>query len=300
MEGKACLFKRFGGLDAVPITLDTTDVDELVETVVRLAPSFGGINLEDISAPRCFEVEARLRERLPIPVFHDDQHGTAIVVLAALRNAARLTGRGLGDLRVVVSGAGAAGVACAKILLAAGIGDIAVADSRGVLHAGRPGLTPVKAELAASTNRSGLRGSVVDALAGADVFLGVSAGTVPEDAIAAMAPDSIVFALANPDPEVHPDVAARHARVVATGRSDFPNQINNVLAFPGVFRGALDVRAVSITESMKLAAADALAAVIAGELRADHVVPSVFDGRVAPAVAAAVAAAARVDGVARA
>jgi malate dehydrogenase (oxaloacetate-decarboxylating) len=300
MEGKACLFKRFGGLDAVPITLATTDVDELVETVVRLAPSFGGINLEDISAPRCFEVEARLRERLPIPVFHDDQHGTAIVVLAALRNAARLTGRELGDLRVVVSGAGAAGVACAKILLAAGIGDIAVADSRGIVHPGRTDLSPVKAELAAATNRLGLRDGVVEALAGADVFLGVSAGTVPEEAVAAMAPESIVFALANPDPEVHPDVAGRYARVVATGRSDFPNQINNVLAFPGVFRGALDVRAVSITESMKLAAADALAAVIADELREDHVVPSVFDERVAPAVAAAVAGAARTDGVARA
>jgi malate dehydrogenase (oxaloacetate-decarboxylating) len=299
MEGKACLFKRFGGLDAVPITLDTTDVDELVETVVRMAPSFGGINLEDISAPRCFEVEARLRERLPIPVFHDDQHGTAIVVLAALRNAALLTDRSLADLRVVVSGAGAAGVACAKILLAAGIGDIAVADSRGIVHAGRTDLTPIKAELAATTNRAGLTGGVTEALAGADVFLGVSAGTVPEAAVESMAPGSIVFALANPDPEVHPEVAARHAAIVATGRSDFPNQINNVLAFPGVFRGALDVRATSITESMKLAAADALAAVITGELRADHIIPSVFDERVAPAVAAAVADAARLAGVAR-
>jgi malate dehydrogenase (oxaloacetate-decarboxylating) len=299
MEGKACLFKRFGGLDAVPIALDTTDVDELVETVVRLAPSFGGINLEDISAPRCFEVEARLRDRLDIPVFHDDQHGTAIVVLAALRNAAVLTGRGLADLRVVVSGSGAAGVACANILLAAGIGDIAVADSRGVVHAGRADLSPVKADLAARTNRLGLRGSLVDALTGADVFLGVSAGTVPEEAVARMAPDAIVFALANPDPEVHPEVARRHARVIATGRSDFPNQINNVLAFPGVFRGALDVQAVSITEPMKLAAAEALAAVVAAELREDHVIPSVFDDRVAPAVAAAVAAAARAGGVAR-
>ncbi|MEN3359554.1 MAG: hypothetical protein V7637_3536 [Mycobacteriales bacterium] len=300
MEGKACLFKRFAGLDAVPITLATTDVDELVETVVRLAPSFGGINLEDISAPRCFEVEARLRARLPIPVFHDDQHGTAIVVLAALRNAARVTGRELADLRVVVSGAGAAGVACAKILLAAGIGDIAVADSRGIVHPGRADLTAVKADLAASTNRLGLTGGVTDALAGADVFLGVSAGSVPESAVAAMAPDAIVFSLANPDPEVHPEVAGRHAKVVATGRSDFPNQINNVLAFPGVFRGALDVRAVSITESMKLAAAVALAGVIVDELRPDHIIPSVFDERVAPAVAAAVSAAARVDGVARA
>ncbi|HVQ93246.1 MAG TPA: NADP-dependent malic enzyme [Mycobacteriales bacterium] len=300
MEGKACLFKRFGGLDAVPITLATTDVDELVETVVRLAPSFGGINLEDISAPRCFEVEARLRALLPIPVFHDDQHGTAIVVLAALRNAARLTGRSLADLRVVVSGAGAAGVACAKILVAAGIGDIAVADSRGIVQAGRTDLTPIKAELAALTNRAGLTGSVVDALAGADVFIGVSAGNVPESAVAVMAPDAIVFALANPEPEVHPEVAGRHARVVATGRSDFPNQINNVLAFPGVFRGAFDVRAVSITESMKLAAAEALAAVVADELRPDHIIPSVFDDRVAPAVAAAVSAAARAAGVARA
>jgi malate dehydrogenase (oxaloacetate-decarboxylating) len=298
MEGKACLFKRFGGLDAVPIALDTTDVDELVETVVRLAPSFGGINLEDISAPRCFEVEDRLRERLSIPVFHDDQHGTAIVVLAALRNAARLTGRSLGDLRVVVSGAGAAGVACAKILLAAGIGDIAVADSQGIVHPGRSNLTPVKAALAASTNKAGLSGRLVDALAGADVFLGVSAGLVPESAIAAMAPGGFVFALANPVPEVHPDLARKYARVVATGRSDFPNQINNVLAFPGIFRGAFDVRAAAITERMKLAAADALADVVADELAEDNVVPSVFDERVAPAVAAAVSAAALADGVA--
>jgi malate dehydrogenase (oxaloacetate-decarboxylating) len=299
MEGKACLFRVFGGVDAVPIALDTTDVDEIVETVARLAPSFGGINLEDISAPRCFEIEDRLRARLDIPVFHDDQHGTAIVVLAALRNAARLTGRTLGDLRVVVSGAGAAGVACTKILLAAGIGDIAVADSRGLLHPGRDGLTPVKAELAATTNRAGRTGDLAGALAGADVFLGVSAGRVPEAAVAAMAPGAIVFALANPDPEVHPDVAARYAAVVATGRSDFPNQINNVLAFPGVFAGAFDARATAITERMKLAAADALAAVVADELRPDRIVPSPFDARVAPAVAAAVAAAAREDGVAR-
>jgi len=300
MEGKACLFRVFGGVDAVPIALDTTDVTEIVDTVARLAPSFGGINLEDISAPRCFEIEDRLRERLDIPVFHDDQHGTAIVVLAALRNAARLTGRTLADLRVVVSGAGAAGVACTKILLAAGIGDIAVADSRGILHPGRDGLTPVKAALAASTNRTGCTGDLVGALAGADVFLGVSAGRVPDAAVAALAPGAIVFALANPDPEVHPEVAARHAAVVATGRSDFPNQINNVLAFPGVFAGAFDARAVAITEGMKLAAADALAAVVADELRADRIVPSPFDPRVAPAVAAAVAATAREDGVARA
>jgi malate dehydrogenase (oxaloacetate-decarboxylating) len=299
MEGKACLFKRFGGLDAVPIALDTTDPDEIVDTVVRLAPSFGGINLEDISAPRCFEIEDRLRGLLSIPVFHDDQHGTAIVVLAALRNAARLTGRGLGDLRVVISGAGAAGVACARILLAAGIGDVVVADSRGVLHPDRTDLTAVKTELAAATNRSGRRGLLADALAGADVFLGVSSGRVPEEAVAAMAPDAIVFALANPDPEVHPDVAGRYARVVATGRSDFPNQINNVLAFPGVFRGALDTRATAITEGMKLAAAEALATVVGDDLRPDYVVPSVFDERVAPAVAAAVASVARSEGIAR-
>jgi malate dehydrogenase (oxaloacetate-decarboxylating) len=298
MEGKACLFKRFGGLDAVPIALDTTDPDEIVETVVRLAPSFGGINLEDISAPRCFEIEDRLRARLDIPVMHDDQHGTAIVVLAALRNAARLTLRGLGDMRVVVSGAGAAGIACSRILLAAGIGDLVLADSRGVVHPGRTDLTPVKAELAARTNAAGLTGSLVDALVGADVFLGVSAGQIPEPAIAAMAPNAIVFALANPDPEIHPEVARRHARIVATGRSDFPNQINNVLAFPGVFRGALDVHARAITEGMKLAAADALAAVVADDLRPDRIVPSPFDDRVAPAVAAAVAAVARQEHVA--
>ena len=302
MEGKCCLFRTFAGLDAVPIALATTDVDEIVETVVRMAPSFGGINLEDISAPRCFEIEDRLRERLDIPVFHDDQHGTAIVVLAALRNAAVLTGRELGDLRVVVSGAGAAGVACARILLAAGIGDIAVADSRGILHTGRTDLTPIKQELAETTNKAGHTGSMIEALAGADVYLGLSAGTVPEPAVASMAPKSIVFSLANPDPEVHPDLAAKYAAVVATGRSDFPNQINNVLAFPGVFAGAFDARATSITERMKLAAADALASLVADELRPDLIMPSPFDERVAPAVAeavaAAVAAAAREDSVA--
>ncbi|MGH3266656.1 MAG: NAD(P)-dependent malic enzyme, partial [Trebonia sp.] len=227
MEGKVALFSEFAGLNAVPIVLDTTDSDEIVEIVACIAPSFGGINLEDISAPRCFDIEARLRERLDIPVVHDDQHGTAIVVLAALRNAARITGRSLGDLRVVVSGAGAAGVACTNILLAAGVGDIAVADSRGILHPGRRDLTAVKDELVRSTNRAGLTGSLVGALAGADVFLGVSAGHLDEDAVASMAPDSIIFALANPNPEVDPDMAHRHAAVVATGRSDYPNQINN-------------------------------------------------------------------------
>jgi malate dehydrogenase (oxaloacetate-decarboxylating) len=300
MEGKVALFSEFAGLNAVPIVLSTTDPDEIVDTVVRIAPSFGGINLEDISAPRCFEIEARLRERLDIPVFHDDQHGTAIVVLAALRNAARITGRSLGELRVVVSGAGAAGVACTKILLAAGIGDIAVADSRGILHAGRQGLTAVKEELVRTTNRSGLTGSLVEALAGADVFLGLSAGVVKEDAVATMAPHSVIFALANPDPEVDPEVAHRHADVVATGRSDYPNQINNVLAFPGVFAGAFDAGATAITENMKLAAATALGDVVADALTPDYIVPTPFDSRVAPAVAAAVAAQARADGVARA
>src|SRR4051812_15492260 len=219
MEGKALLFKHFGDIDAVPICLDCTDVDELVETVVRMAPAFGGINLEDISAPRCFEVERRLQERLDIPVFHDDQHGTAIVVLAALENAARVTGRKLSDLRVVVSGAGAAGVAVTRILLTAGIGDIAVADSRGIVHVERDELSEVKRDIAGLTNRAEFTGTIVDALAGADVFIGVSAGNVPEHAVASMASDAIVFALANPDPEVHPDVARRYARVVATGRS---------------------------------------------------------------------------------
>jgi malate dehydrogenase (oxaloacetate-decarboxylating) len=300
MEGKALLFKHFAGVDAVPICLDCTDVDELFETVVRLAPSFGGINLEDISAPRCFELEKRLQDALDIPVFHDDQHGTAIVVLAALRNAATLTGRTLGDLRAVVSGAGAAGIAVTKILLAAGIGDIGVADSRGMLHSGREGLTDAKAEITALTNKAGLTGNIEDALAGADVFLGLSAGKVSEGAVASMAPNSLIFAMANPDPEVDPAIAGKYAAVVATGRSDYPNQINNVLAFPGVFRGAFQVRARRITEGMKLAAANALAEVVGDDLSAECVIPSVFDERVAPAVAAAVAAAARADGVARA
>ena len=270
MEGKAALFSEFAGLNAVPIVLSTTDPDEIIETVVRIAPSFGGINLEDISAPRCFEVERRLRERLDIPVFHDDQHGTAIVVLAALRNAATVTGRTLGQLRVVVSGAGAAGVACTKILLAAGIGDIAVADSRGIVHKGRSDLTPIKDELARTTNHSALTGSLEDALAGADVFLGVSAGHVPEPAVArAWPPDAIIFALANPDPEVDPTVAHRYAAIVATGRSDYPNQINNVLAFPGVFAGAFDAGATTITENMKLAAAQAIGDVVADGLAPD-------------------------------
>jgi malate dehydrogenase (oxaloacetate-decarboxylating) len=300
MEGKALLFKEFGGIDAVPICLDVTDVDQLVETVARLAPAFGGINLEDISAPRCFEVERRLQARLDIPVFHDDQHGTAIVVLAALRNAARLTGRSLGDLRVVVSGAGAAGIAVSRMILEAGIGDLAIADSKGMVHVGREDLNDEKRLFAAISNRGGLTGTFLEALVGADVFIGLSAGTVPVEAVRTMAADCIIFAMANPDPEIHPDVAhAVGARVVATGRSDFPNQINNVLAFPGVFKGALAVRASRITEHMKLAASEALAAVVGDELSEDCVIPSVFDPRVAPAVADAVAAAAREDGVAR-
>ena len=298
MEGKALLFKHFGGVDAVPLCLDCRDVDELVETVVRLAPSFGGVNLEDISAPRCFEVESKLTERLDIPVFHDDQHGTAIVVLAALRNAARLTGRTLADLRVVVSGAGAAGVAVTRMLVAGGIGDVAVADSRGLLHAGREDVTADKAWLATATNRAGLSGGIERALAGADVFVGLSGAPVSPDAVATMAPEAIVFALANPNPEIHPDLARRHAAVVATGRSDYPNQINNVLAFPGVFRGLLDAASTKVNEEVMLAAADALAAVVADRLSPECVVPSVFDPRVAPEVADAVAAAARAEGVA--
>jgi malate dehydrogenase (oxaloacetate-decarboxylating) len=299
MEGKACLFSEFAGLSSVPVVLSTTDVDAIVETVAAIAPSFGGVNLEDISAPRCFEIEERLRERLDIPVMHDDQHGTAIVVLAALRNAARVVGRELGSLRVVVSGAGAAGVACTKILLEAGIGDIAVADSRGVLHTGRDDLTPIKRWVAEHTNRAGYAGTMAGALEGADVYLGLSGGSVPESAIASMAADCIVFSLANPIPEVDPQMAARYAAVVATGRSGEPNQINNVLAFPGVFRGAIDAGATSITEEMKLAAATAIADVVGDEVRADYVVPSPLDRRVAEAVAAAVASCAREQGVTR-
>ncbi|KND32422.1 NAD(P)-dependent malic enzyme [Streptomyces acidiscabies] len=299
MEGKAILFKQFGGVDAVPIALACTGVDEIVETVVRLAPSFGGVNLEDISAPRCFEIERRLQDALDIPVFHDDQHGTAVVTLAALRNAARLSGRSISELRAVISGAGAAGVAIAKMLVEAGIGDVAVADRKGVVSADRDDLTDVKRELAGFTNKAGLSGSLEDALAGADVFVGVSGGTVAESAVASMAPGAFVFAMANPDPEIHPEVAHKYAAVVATGRSDFPNQINNVLAFPGIFAGALQVRASRITEGMKIAAAEALAGVVGDDLAADYVIPSPFDERVAPAVTAAVAAAARAEGVAR-
>jgi malate dehydrogenase (oxaloacetate-decarboxylating) len=300
MEGKAVLFKQFGGVDAVPICLDTKDTDEIIETVVRLAPSFGGINLEDISAPRCFEIEDRLKELLDIPVFHDDQHGTAVVVLAAVENALRITRRSAASTRVVISGAGAAGRAVTQILLAAGVTDIAVTDRQGVLHSGRDDLSPVKTALARGTaDLTGRTGLLADVMSGADVFIGVSGGTVPEEVVELMADDAIIFGLANPTPEVHPDIANRHGRVVATGRSDYPNQINNVLAFPGIFRGTFDVRATAITEGMKLAAAKALAALVGDDLREEYVIPSPFDRRVAPAVASAVAAAARADGVAR-
>lgn len=299
MEGKSLLLKEFGGVDAIPMCLDTTDTDAIIETVVRMAPGFGGILLEDISSPRCFEIETRLQGLLDVPVFHDDQHGTAIVVLAALLNAAKVTGRELGDLRVVVSGAGAAGIAIADMLLGAGIGDIAVADSTGVVEVGRIDLSDVKQSLAERTNRAGVSGTLNGALAGADVFIGVSAGKVPDQVVASMAPQAIVFALANPEPEIHPDVARRTAAVVATGRSDYPNQINNVLAFPGIFRGALDVQATQITSNMMLAAAYAISAVVGDELSADLVIPSVFDSRVAAEVSRAVSAAARADGVAR-
>ena len=299
MEGKALLFKEFAGVDAVPICLDCKGVEEIIETCIRLAPAFGGINLEDISAPRCFEIEERLQDALDIPIFHDDQHGTAIVVLAALLNASAVTGRTLGDLRVVVSGAGAAGVAVTNMLLDAGIGDIAVADSVGMVARDRADLTPVKQSLAERTNKANLSGSINDAMRGADVFIGLSAGKVPDEVVASMAPKAIVFALANPNPEVHPEVALRTAAVVATGRSDFPNQINNVLAFPGVFRGALDVRASRITPGMKRAAAQAIADAVGPDLAPDFIVPGVFDRRVPLAVAFAVAEAARADGVAR-
>ncbi|WHU46239.1 NADP-dependent malic enzyme [Gordonia sp. L191] len=295
MEGKSALFRTFAGLNSIPIVLDTKDPDEIVETLVRLRPSFGAVNLEDISTPRCFEIERRVIEALDCPVMHDDQHGTAIVVLAALKGAVRLLDRGLTDLRVVISGAGAAGVACANILLASGISDVVVLDSKGIVSQGRDGLNEFKEDLAARTNPRGLVGGAAEALAGADVFIGVSAGTIDEGVIASMNDDAIIFALSNPDPEIHPEIAAKHAAVVATGRSDFPNQINNVLAFPGVFAGALDAGATRITESMKLAAAEAILSVVAEDLAVDKIVPSPLDPRVAPAVAAAVTAAASAE-----
>jgi len=294
MEGKAMLFKEFGGVDAFPICLATQDVDEIVAAVRAIAPGFGGINLEDIAAPRCFAIEERLRDELDIPVFHDDQHGTAIVVLAALLNALRVVGKKLDEVKIVTTGCGAAGTALTKLLLCAGARHIIGCDEGGVLYPGRPGLTAAKLSYAEATNPDGLRGSADDVLEGADVFIGVSVpGAVTRDGIARMADNAIVFALANPRPEVDPEEIEHLAAVVASGRSDYPNQINNVLAFPGVFRGALDVRAASITQEMELAAAHALAEVISpDELSPDHIIPSVFDRSVGPAVARAVATAA--------
>ena len=301
MEGKAVLFKEFGGVDAWPLCLATKDVDEIVETVAAIAPGFGGINLEDISAPRCFEIERRLRGRLDIPVFHDDQHGTAVVVLAAFLNALRVVGKRPEDVKVVLTGVGAAGIATTKILLAAGVRRIVGCDRAGAVHQGREGLDPTKAEYARLTNPDDERGSANELLAGADVFIGLSGpGAVSAEAVTTMAGGAIVFAMANPTPEVLPEEIHGHAAVIATGRSDYPNQINNVLAFPGIFRGALDVRAAEITEGMKIAAGHAIAAVIAeDELGPEYVIPSVFNRDVAPVVAAAVAQAAEADGVAR-
>ncbi|MCB5283247.1 MULTISPECIES: NADP-dependent malic enzyme [Micrococcaceae] len=295
MEGKSALFKAFGELDSIPLVLNTTNVDEIVETLVRLRPSYGAVNLEDVSAPRCFELEEKLIAALDCPVMHDDQHGTAVVVLAALTGAAKVTGRGLEKLRVVVSGAGAAGIAVAQMLLAAGITDVVLLDSKGVLNSGRADIAAdpagKKATLAASGNPRGVSGGPAEALLDADVFIGVSSSKLAEEHLKLMSRDSIVFALSNPDPEVLPEVARKYAAVVATGRSDFPNQINNVLAFPGIFRGALDAGARRITPAMKLAAARAIAALADEDLSADYIVPSPLDPRVAPAVSAAVAAA---------
>ncbi len=298
MEGKAALFKRFAGIDAFPICLDTQDVDEIVRTVELIAPVFAGINLEDISAPRCFEIERRLREKLDIPVFHDDQHGTAIVVLAALINALKVVGKRLGDVRIVMSGAGAAGMAILTVLLAAGARHVVVSDKDGVVHPARPGLGPELEWIATNTNQSGLTGTLREALRDSEVFIGVSApNLLTGDDIATMAPGSIVFALANPVPEVDPLAASEHAAVVASGRSDFPNQINNVLAFPGVFRGLIDAHSRTVTVDTLIAAARALAAVVADdELNESYIVPSVFNPDVTGAVSAAVSAAVRETG----
>ena len=301
MEGKAILFKEFAGVDAFPLCLDTKDVEEIILVVKAVAPVFGGINLEDISAPRCFEIERRLREMLDIPVFHDDQHGTAIVTLAALLNALKVVDKRLEAIKVVVAGVGAAGIAVTKTLLAAGVRDIVGCDRLGAVYRDRPGLSDVKGEYAAVTNPRDVRGSADEALAGADVFIGVSQpGAISVEGVAGMADRAIVFAMANPTPEVAPELIEGIVEVVATGRSDYPNQINNVLAFPGVFRGALDVRAREINKEMEVAAAHAIAATIPeSELFADYIVPSVFNRAVAPAVAAAVAQAADETGVAR-
>jgi malate dehydrogenase (oxaloacetate-decarboxylating) len=300
MEGKALLFKNFAGVDGFPICLDVHGADEIVETVLRIAPVFGGINLEDIAAPVCFEVEDRLRALLDIPVFHDDQHGTAVVVLAALENALRIVDKPMSDLRVVIAGVGAAGVAISKILMHAGVAQVIGVDRQGAIWNGRDDLNTVKQWFAENTNPDRLEGTLADVLRGADVFVGVSGpGLITAADLRTMAPDPIVFALANPDPEIRPEDADGLAAVIATGRSDYPNQINNVLAFPGIFRGALDVGATTITENMKLAAARAIASVVGDEVRPDYVIPSVFDTRVAGLVAAGVAEAAVSEGVIR-
>lgn len=302
MEGKCVLFKEFGEVDAFPLCINTKDPDEFVETVVRISGSFGGINLEDISAPRCFEIEEKLKNRLDIPVFHDDQHGTAIITLAGLTNALHLTGKRKEEIRIVTSGSGAAGTAIVKLLLRAGFKNVVMTDRQGVIYKERDGLNPSKKEMAEITNPDGLKGSLKDALSGADVFIGISApGILTADDIKTMNTDPIIFACANPDPEIMPDEAKKGgAAVIATGRSDFPNQINNVLAFPGIFRGAFDVRAREINEEMKLAAAAALSGLVADdELSAEYIIPKPFDPRVGKAVAKAVAEAAVKTGVAQ-
>ena len=301
MEGKCVLFKSFAGVDAVPLCLRTKDVDEIVNTVALLAGSFGGVNLEDISAPRCFEIEEKLKARCDIPIFHDDQHGTAVVVLAALTNALKLIGKSFEGLRVVISGAGAAGTAIARLLVGMGIADVVVCDRKGAICAGDPGLNAAKQSLAAVTNPAKRRGTIKEVLKGADVFVGVSApGLLSAEDVRTMAKDPVLFAMSNPVPEIMPEEAYKGgAAIVGTGRSDLPNQINNVLAFPGIFRGALDVRASDINEAMKLAAARAIAGLVGEELSRDRILPDAFDPRVGKAVAAAVAAAARESGAAR-
>ena len=302
MEGKCVLFKAFGGVDAFPLCVKTQDVDEFVNAVYLMSGSFGGINLEDIAAPRCFEIERKLKEKCDIPIFHDDQHGTAVITLAGLTNALKVVGKKKEDVRIVTSGAGAAAVSIVKLLLSAGFKHITMCDRKGAIYAGREGLNWIKAEMAQSTNLEKKAGSLADMLAGADVFIGVSApGTVTTEMVKTMAKDAIIFACANPTPEIFPeDARAGGAAVIATGRSDFPNQINNVLAFPGIFRGTFDVRASDINEEMKMAAASALAELISDEeLSADYIIPKAFDKRVGPAVAKAVAEAAKDSGVAR-
>ena len=301
MEGKCVLFKAFGDVDALPICVKTKDVDEFVETVYNISGSFGGINLEDIAAPRCFEIERKLKEKCDIPIFHDDQHGTAVITLAGLTNALKVVGKKKEDVKIVTSGAGAAAIAITKLLLSAGFKDITMCDRKGAIYKGREGLNWIKTEMAEVTNLSHKAGTLADMLVGADVFIGVSApGTVTTEMVKTMNKDAIIFACANPTPEIFPDAAkAGGAKVISTGRSDYPNQINNVLAFPGIFRGAFDVRASDINEAMKVAASEALADLVGDQLSEDYIIPAAFDPRVGPAVAKAVAEAARKSGVAR-